>query len=128
MIIHFNFEHSSLPNSSIKRNKSNWTSNCMWESYDIVQFYHRPLLNLPKNLGKRTKMVKNTKKLSFFPCLSTSLCWHRSQRKLKSSGHATTCDTLISSYNSNISHYFTRPKTWGKAPNQLKILRKDNFS
>ena len=127
MIIHFNFEHSSLPTSFITQNKNNWRSNCMWDSYDPVQFYHKPLFNLPKNLGKRTKTVKNTKILSFFPCLSTSLYWHRSRRKLKSNGHAAICGTLISSYNSNISHYFTCPDTWGKAPNRLKILRKDHF-
>ena len=33
----------------------------MWESYDVVQFYHKPLLNLPKNLGKRSQTAKNTK-------------------------------------------------------------------
>ena len=127
MIIHFNFEHSSLPTSFIKQNKNNWANNCMQESYDLVQFYHKPLLNLPHNLGKRTKTVKNTKKLSFFPCLSTSLCWHQSQRKLKSSGHATACGSLVNSYNSNTSHYFTCPKAWGKGPKRLKILRKYHF-
>ena len=28
-------------------------------SYDFMQFWYRPLINLPKNLGKKSKTDKN---------------------------------------------------------------------
>ena len=66
-----NFEHSSLTISLIKQNKNNWARNYMWRSYHFVQLWHKPFLNLPKNLGKRTQTVKTTKKWSFFITLNT---------------------------------------------------------
>ena len=31
----------------------------MQESYDLVQFYHKPLFNLPKSLGENNITAKN---------------------------------------------------------------------
>ena len=119
MIIFHDFEHSFLPTPLIKQNKNNWKRNFIWHYYYFVQFKHKPLLNLPKDLGKMTQTAKNTKKWS---------CWNRSQSKLKNIGHGTKCSIFIISCNRNISHSFTCPKTWGIGPKWLKILKNNHFS
>ena len=96
----------------------------MWYSYHFMQFQYTPLINLPKNLRKRTETAKSAWKWSFFVGLSTLSCWPPSQSKLKSIGHATSCSTLSISCNSNISHSFTCLKTWAKGHKRLKILKK----
>ena len=123
-----NFEHFSLPTSLIKQKKRNWARNYMWDFYDfMIKFFHS--LTYPKTWGRGPKRLKNTwnwsfliwkngpklgknhQKWSFFIPLNTPPCWSWSQSKLNLIGHATTCDSLIISCNSNIRDSFTRPKT-----------------
>ena len=74
MINFHSFEHVSLPTLLMKQNKNNWARNCMWHTCYFGQFEPKSFLNLPKNLGKRTKTAKNTKKWSFLVSLSTPPC------------------------------------------------------
>ena len=53
---------------------------------------------------------------------------HSKVIKKKTIGHIATCDTLIILCDSNISHSFTCPKTWGKGPKRIKTLKNDNSS
>ena len=128
MIIFDNFEHSSLSTSIVKQNKNNWARNYMLHSYDFVQFQHKPLLNLPKSLGKRTQTPKNTWNWASFVRLSTSACQLRSQSKLKNHLAWKQCDTLIFSCNCNISYSLTCPKAWQKGFKQPKIAENDHSS
>ena len=128
MIIFHNFEHSSLPISITKQNKNNYARNCKWHSYHSMQFLYKPLLNLPKNLGKKTQAAKNTEEWSFFITLNTPPCPSQSQNKIKTITLTTTSDTLIVSCNSNIIHSSSCLKTWGKGPNRLKAQKNDLFS
>ena len=48
--------------------------------------------------------------------------------KEKIIGYANTCNTLIIFSISNTSHSLTCPKTCGKRPKRLKILKNDHFS
>ena len=38
----------------------------MWHYYQFMLFWYRPLINLPKNVGKTTKTAKNAKKTIIF--------------------------------------------------------------
>ena len=46
---------------------------------------------------------------------------------LKTTGHATTCDTLFVLCSSNIRHSLTVPKTWGGRTQTAKITKKWSF-
>ena len=62
MIIFHKFEHSFLLISSTKQVKNNWERNYMLHSYHFMQFWYKPLLYPPKNLGKRAQTAESTKK------------------------------------------------------------------
>ena len=61
-------------------------------------------LTCQKKWEKRPKRPKLLENDNFFVGFSTPVCWPRSQSKLKSIVHATTCGTIIISHKSNISH------------------------
>ena len=54
------FEDSSMPTNITKQNKINQARNCMWHSYYFMQLWYKLLLDLHKNLGKKTQTAKNT--------------------------------------------------------------------
>ena len=76
----------------------------MWYFYHFMQFQFILHLNLPKKMRKTAETAKITWNDNFFVGFSTPVCWPRSQSKLKSIAHATTCGTIIISHKSNISH------------------------
>ena len=126
-IFFYNFEHLSLATLVKKLHKNNWACNCLWHSYYFVQFQYKRLLNLPKKLGKRTQTTKNTKNWTCFITLSTPPCHSWSSDKIKTIWKATKCSTLIISCNFKIGHYLTCPKTSGKGPKRIKILKIEHF-
>ena len=81
----------------------------------------------PKTWRKRSKRLKILKS-EYFPCLNTPPCWPRSESKLKSIKHTTSYANLIISFTFDISQCFNWPKTWGKRPKWLKLLKNDHFS
>ena len=83
--------------------------------------------DLKATLNVREKAQNGTKILNT-NILSTPSCWPRWQNKWKSIGHATACSTLIISCNSNITHSLTFPKTLGKGPKRLKVLKNYHIS
>ena len=75
-----------------KRNKDHWARNHnTYSQYDLR-------LDLLKILRMRTTTAENISNWPIFISLNTSLCWPRSQSKIKTIGHATASDTLIISY------------------------------
>ena len=101
----------------------------MQHSYHSMQSQFKPLLHLPKNLWKRTQTAKKTKKSTFLITFNTPPCQLGSSNQIKRFGKTTACSTLIISYNSNISHSLTCPRTWRKGPKQLKkTLQNGQFS
>ena len=128
MIIFHTFELYSLLTLIGKQNKNCHERNHMPHSYHFMQFQYIPLLNLPKNLRKRSQTTKNTWKSSFYVGFSTTPCWSRSQGKLKTIENATKCGTLIVSCNSDKSDSLTCPKIQESCPKQIKILKNDHLS
>ena len=63
MVVFHYFEHSTLSIWIIKQNKNNWARDCIKHSYNFMQFWYRPLINLPKNMGEKTKTDKNILKI-----------------------------------------------------------------
>ena len=72
-----------------------------------------------QNIGEKTQTSKNTKKSSYFITFRTPPYQRRSLKKIKTIGHASSCNTLIILCSSNISHFLTCRKT--KRPKILKI-------
>ena len=74
-------------------------------------------LTSPTSWGKWPKRLNILKNDHFS-------CWSQSQSKSKSNGYATTCGTFTISCSSNITYYFTFPKTWGEGTNQKRSFSK----
>ena len=84
-------------------------------------------LTYPKICRKRPKRLTILKKMIIF--ITEHFFLPTSPIKVKKTiGHATKCDILIVLCNSNISHSFICPKTWGKRLKRIKTLKDDHFS
>ena len=81
-----------------------------------------------KTWGKGPKRLKIPKNNHFLISFCDPLCRLWSQSKIKSIGHATTCEILNISRNSVIIHSLTIPKSWRNGPKRLKILNSEHFS
>ena len=115
MIIFHKFEYSSLLTLVTIQIRIRWTRSYMWHSYDFIQLQYKPLLYLPKNLGKRTQTAKNTKKIIF-------QCRPLPQSKIKTIGYAIISHILFVSRNLNTNHSMNCPEILRKGPKRLKIV------
>ena len=73
-------------------------------------------------MEKTNQTAKNTKKWSFFISLSIPPYQSRSLNK-KTTEHATSCNSLITSCNCNLMHSITCLKTCRRGPKWLKALK-----
>ena len=117
------FEYSAIPIKIIKQNKNNWSLNYMWHSYNFMQLRYKSLLNLFKNLGKRTQMANNTYNWLFFLSL-TNLPWRFwSWKKTKGIMYASIKQTLLIFMKYSMICAWTCPKFEGNWPQWPKILK-----
>ena len=95
-----------------------------------MQLRYKALLNLPKNLGKRTKTAKNTENMIIFHKFDDNSSLPISiikQQQKKTIGNLTSCSSLIILCNWGIRHSLTCLKTWGKGSKRLKPPKKIFF-
>ena len=122
------FEYSAIPIKITKQNKNNWPLNYMWHSYNFMQLQYKSLLNLFKNLGKRTQMANNTYNWLFFLSLSNLLCRSWSWKKIKVIMYVFIIQTLLIFMKQSMICACYCLKPWGNGPQLPKMLKKDCFS
>ena len=99
----------------------------MWHSYNFMQLQYKSLLNLPKNLGKRTQTAKNTYNWLFLLRLNNLLCWFWSWKKTKAIMYASIKQTLLIFMKYSMICAWNCPKFWGNWLQQPKILTTSHF-